>query len=184
MQALTYLGDARLEKGIVELFEAIRSLKTSDERKFVLQVSDPDSATSLKAIAKLRAIKRSDIELLESALSEEDYRTLLESADIVLMPYRAKDYQNRSSGILAEAIAAGKPVIVTDETWLSNCVKSFDTGLVCACKADAIAITIVEACEKFSLLQDKAKQASSAWIAKHNAGECLDRILLRQAPTI
>lgn len=44
-------------------------------------------------------------------LDEASLRSLIRSADVVLLPYRSRDQV--SSGVLVEAIAAGKPVVAT-----------------------------------------------------------------------
>ena len=40
-------------------------------------------------------------------------------ADLVLIPYSAQSYRYRSSGVLVEAMAAGKPVVTTAGSWMA-----------------------------------------------------------------
>ena len=54
------------------------------------------------------------------AVPPEDYYAELAAADLVVLPYDAEVYRDRSSGILAEALAAGKPVVVPAHTWMAD----------------------------------------------------------------
>ena len=53
-------------------------------------------------------------------LSTEAYKDLLLGSHITLLPYDQSEYSARRSGILAESLAAGIPVIVPADTWLSR----------------------------------------------------------------
>jgi hypothetical protein len=53
-------------------------------------------------------------------LSTEDYRALVFSSDIILLPYDRDNYYARSSGILVESLVAGIPVIVPAGTWMAE----------------------------------------------------------------
>jgi len=62
---------------------------------------------------------------LPSTLSSQDYLSQLCSADVILLPYDAETYRWKTSGIFIEAIAAGKPVLVTEGTWMAHEAKNF-----------------------------------------------------------
>ncbi|HCG5236628.1 hypothetical protein CGJ21_04800 [Vibrio parahaemolyticus] len=62
-------------------------------------------------------------------LSEEQYRSLLSSADIVVIPYLAPQFSYRTSGIIVDALYARKPLIVMENTWLASVVKEYYCGL-------------------------------------------------------
>src|SRR4029077_6045186 len=57
---------------------------------------------------------------LRDPLDPQAYRALLLGAEIGLLPYRRKPYRARSSGVLAELLASGVPVLVPAGTWLSR----------------------------------------------------------------
>lgn len=173
-----YVGDARKEKGIIQLFEAIAMLPACEGIEFVLQVNDPDSARVRRAINKLRDANYPNVRLIETALPEDEYRELLKTADLILLPYISGFYRARTSGPFAEAVAAGKPCIVTEATWMAWFAERLDTGIVCPDRNPAaLAETIVKACDEIDELRLKAENARSIWAEYHNPERCLDAIL-------
>src|SRR5207249_2422257 len=63
---------------------------------------------------------RDKVELITEPLSSKEYWDLLSSGDIVLLPYDRDSYYARSSGILAESLAAGIPSLVPAGTWMAK----------------------------------------------------------------
>jgi len=60
------------------------------------------------------------VHLLDDNLPAAEYAGWLEAADLVLLPYDALAYGNRTSGVFVEAIVAGKPAAVTAGTWMAS----------------------------------------------------------------
>lgn len=60
------------------------------------------------------------------ALPRSDYLGWLHASDVILLPYDAKTYAERTSGIFVEAIAAGKPAPTTAGTWMANELLKYD----------------------------------------------------------
>lgn len=52
-----------------------------------------------------------DLQFIDTYLDSESLKTLIQSADIILLPYDSRDQV--TSGVLVEAVAAGKPTIST-----------------------------------------------------------------------
>ena len=50
----------------------------------------------------------------------------MNKADLILLPYSQESYSVQTSGIFTEALSMGKPVIVTDDTWMSYELKYFN----------------------------------------------------------
>jgi len=124
---ITYLGDARREKGYHLLPAIVRDLKTdyleTGKARFVVQSNpNPREGEGETAIARaeLDCFPPSMVTLYNEPLSSDGYKDLLLHSDITLLPYDRIDYSARSSGILAESLAAGIPVIVPAGTWLSR----------------------------------------------------------------
>ena len=165
------LGNARDEKGIFEILNAIRLLASSarqDGCRFTLQCNDaaPDVAT---AIAAFRDENLPGCELLFNKLDSRDYHDLLSQADIVLLPYWRRIYSSRTSGVFMEALSAGKPVIVTDDTWMSDQLRHHGAGLSCPDR-DPAALTqaMLRACRDLASLRQRAAVQRDAWVETHN----------------
>lgn len=62
-------------------------------------------------------------------LNDEAYRSLLLNSDVIVIPYLAPQFTYRTSGIIVDAMLAGKPVITIEGTWLSDIVKRYKFGL-------------------------------------------------------
>ncbi|MBT3393545.1 MAG: glycosyltransferase [Waddliaceae bacterium] len=67
-----------------------------------------------------------DLSLLPEVLSSDEYLKQLFYSDIILTPYCQKHYKWKTSGIFIEAIAAKKPILVTEGTWMAHELKKFD----------------------------------------------------------
>jgi glycosyltransferase involved in cell wall biosynthesis len=124
---VTYLGDAREEKGYQHLPAVVQDLWPEEVQSgivsFVFQSNynvTPGEAAAVVARNQLSAYPSTKVRLFKEAISSEQYRELLLSADIMLLPYREDLYYARSSGVLIEALAAGIPVVVPATSWLAK----------------------------------------------------------------
>ena len=123
---IVYLGDARSEKGYQYLPNLIATLWTDyiqpTKVKFTIQSNynvQGREAQILEAKLILSQYPDSKVRLIDQPMSPNDYYQLLNSADIIVLPYNPQNYQ-RTSGVLTEALAAGKPVVVPEGSWLAQ----------------------------------------------------------------
>lgn len=79
--------------------------------------------------ANLTQDKISNVSWVPDNLSEQEYRMLLVSAEIIVIPYLAPQFSYRTSGIIVDAMYAGKPIIVMEDTWLAAEVRKYHCGL-------------------------------------------------------
>lgn len=124
---IVYLGDARAEKGYHHLSRLVgdlwRDYAETGKVTFVFQSNfnipegEPEAVI---ARAQLEAFSSEKVRLIYEPLPTKEYRELLLSADIILLPYGRENYYARSSGILIEALAAGIPVVVPAGTWMAR----------------------------------------------------------------
>ena len=124
---VTYLGDARTEKGYHLIPHIINDLwldyVNSGKVRFVLQSNfnlPKGEPKIVVARSDLESLPKEKVHLIYNALSFEEYTKLLLETNIMLLLYDASNYYARSSGILVECLAAGIPVIVPAATWLSR----------------------------------------------------------------
>ena len=123
---LVYLGDARSEKGYQYLPELVADLWDDylqpGKVYFTIQsnynVAGGETGI-LRSKLRLSQYPSQKVRLMEEPLQAEEYYQLLARADLVILPYDRQAYQ-RSSGVLTEALAAGKPVVVPAHTWLAE----------------------------------------------------------------
>jgi glycosyltransferase involved in cell wall biosynthesis len=168
------LGDARTEKGFALLADAIRWLDAAGKLtglEFVIQshIASPVYAALATPRAELSRIGAPAVRLVDKVLSREEYAELLGGADVVLLPYTRRVYFARTSGPFTEALAAGKPVIVTADTWMSEELERHGAGLTFR-DGDAadLAGTILRAKEGLAELSQAARARRGAWLRRHS----------------
>jgi glycosyltransferase involved in cell wall biosynthesis len=128
----TVLGVSTWDKGLDIFQDAIlRFLKRNPEAnaRFVLQWGVDCITREGRTIAiddRLRVDSR--VTFLERSLGEVEYKELLGNADFVVLPYRRITYFNRISGVAVEAACSGKPMLVTQGTWLEWALNEFGSG--------------------------------------------------------
>lgn len=124
---VTYLGDARTEKGYHHLPHIIQDLwddyvqpkkiSFTIQSYFNLTESEPKT---IVAFHQLQNFPSDKVKLILSPLDQEKYQNLLIGSDIVLLPYDQVNYYARTSGILAESLGCGIPVVVPAGTWMAR----------------------------------------------------------------
>lgn len=117
---ISYLGDARLEKGFFSIPSLIKKLNFNKKYKFVIQANNNGYDLNLhnKTVSTLKKIK--NVKLLTSPLDDQEYLKILFDTDIIFLPYKSEFYRYRTSSIFYEGIYAEKIVIVTPNTWMSS----------------------------------------------------------------
>ncbi|MBI3945605.1 MAG: glycosyltransferase [Armatimonadetes bacterium] len=165
-------GGARSEKGFVALAEALRQLAPDLEAgslEVALQCNISGDPPALRAREQLEEWRLPNVSLLKEPLNAADYYSLLDSSDVVLIPYRSGDYWARTSGILAEAFAAGKPVVTTAATWMAGQVEQGGGGVLCRDEDPAdLARAMREARDRLPDLRAEVAARLAAWVAFHN----------------
>ncbi len=168
---LVSLGSARDEKGIYEILDAIRILHRdgfAEGLHFVLQCNDPTPEVA-DAIAAFEAERPPHCELLTEMLSPEAYYRQLHQADVVLLPYWRSIYTARTSGVFMEALAAGKPVIATRDSWMSDQLATDGAGVLCDDRNAAdLARAIRQAAADLVPLSARARASRGRWLARHS----------------
>lgn len=67
-------------------------------------------------------------DLIEGSLTDEEYARLLGEAHVIVLPYHRDTFRTRTSAVLLDAIAAGKPSVAVHGTWLGNLVEKHRIG--------------------------------------------------------
>ena len=97
-----------------------------------------------------------------------EYHALLNSADVVLCPYSRARYQT-TSGPFTEALAAGKPVLVTADTWMSDQLRQYGAGVVCGDQTpESIMEAILRLKQEYPALARQAADRRERWCAVNN----------------
>jgi hypothetical protein len=124
---ISYVGDARKEKGYQHLPRIIQDLwldyVKKDKIHFVIQSNfNVPGGTAQTAVARmqLECYSQDKVTLLKETLNSNEYLDLVRNSDIILLPYDQDAYYAGSSGILGEALVSGVPVIIPERTWMAK----------------------------------------------------------------
>jgi len=186
---LVTLGDARAEKGFGLLAKSVAMVQRilpPGTCEFLVHgyISGPIHEAMRPVVEELKHGGQEGIRVIERSLSAEEYRALLASADAVLLPYDGLTYRSRTSGPFVEAICAGKPVVVTEGTWMARELGESQAGIcVRDGEAEDFASAICKLCLSFDQHAAAAQQFGSQYRAYHNPDSFLDHLLgLSKAP--
>ena len=104
-----------------------------------------------------------------------EYYVTLANSDIVLCPYLADVYKTRSSGIMAEAIIAGKPTVVQQGSWLARQQEpgSGESFSDPASLADAVR----SICDRYPEYAARARVVQGHWRENHSPARLVDGLL-------
>jgi glycosyltransferase involved in cell wall biosynthesis len=177
---LVYLGGARVEKGFNLIPAAHKALCEEFGATILWRLQAPPNSTTeepevIAARKQLFAISDGSVETIEHNLSTAEFRSLLISSDIVLLPYLPEFYRARSSGILVQALAAGKPVVVPANTWLSE--QANNEGVVVFNNNADFPRAIARAIRKLPVLAVEAQTRSSVYATFHSADVLIQTLL-------
>lgn len=177
---VAYLGPACFRKGAHLLPEVMKNVSQSHTSvRFHIQVSF-EPGTHLEHLFQEpppgTAYHRGH-------LTREQYYHLARLADVVLLPYCPNAYRYMPSGVLREAIALGKVVVVPAGTSLERQARSVDAAAVLFAEqsATAVAGALDAALLDLPALKRKAAEAAPRWVEQHNPRRFMNQLLDRAA---
>lgn len=112
-----WAGPPREEKGW-QVIKNLADCPIENHDKFILVTAK--SADLVSCHGGVKVITTDD------NLSRPDYVHWLQKTDIMLIPYDAIAYQERTSGIFTEAVMAGNIPLTTANTWMAKELLKFD----------------------------------------------------------
>ena len=119
-----FLGSIRSDKGVSVIDAAIRGRAPRDDLEFTFAGR---GETALEVLVERLAADRPDVEATIGVYDRELKRSLLRSADLVVLPYTTFESQ---SGVLGDAYEFGVPVVASDVGAVGPTVRSDGTGWV------------------------------------------------------
>jgi glycosyltransferase involved in cell wall biosynthesis len=177
---LTYAGDARLSKGFHLLpfvFDRLKERLKRGEVEAEVQANVRNVHEDAVHVA-VRRLRRLGVRLFEEPLRTADYYALLKRASVVLLPYLQHCYHSQTSGIFAEALALGKPVVVPRGTWMARQLRGYGAGLTfVAGDPWSLSGAVVEAVDRVAELSAQARDRAAAWTRRHSAASFWEALL-------
>ena len=175
------MGDGRGAKGFPLLTRLVAPLRQRTGIRLLSQCAAPTSNDQdfERSAAVLREASPDPVTLAEGKLSRRDYAELLAAMDIVLVPYSAPGYKRSTSGIFAEALAAGKPVVVPSDTWMAaELGRGHGAGEVYPRgRPEEFETACLRAAEGFETLKARAVERAAAYRTRHSATTLVAQLL-------
>lgn len=137
---LLFFGVVRENKGLHVL---IRALGKLPRHRLIVAGHFPSASYQEEILSLIHRQAPARVEVLDRFVTEAEAFDLFESAGLVVLPYTAFASQ---SGVLHQAMAHGRPVVVSDVGALGESVRAWGVGGVVPAEDDgALASAILEA---------------------------------------
>lgn len=176
-----FLGGGRFEKGFDLLPDVLRLLFDACPEAEAIVHAFPTHPSSGGSIDRLRRMETAEprLRLHHGAATREEYRDLLAAATAILLPYDPFWYVARGSGVFAEGMAAGLPLVLPAETWMGEEWARYAAGgaLFHDWSAPAIAEAAVRVARSFAEQRARSRRAAEQWNARHSPSAFVDFLL-------
>lgn len=184
-------GGLRADKGSSQLRELLKDLERDNFAAGAIQLwVQAKRPGKLKRIAGNHkfmtldpsgALPPNDAKLVHvpHPLPTDAYVRLLRRADVGLLAYDSNFYSVRCSGVLVELLAAGIPVIVPENTWLAEELKSAGdpTPGIIASGPAGFAASLREMAKQRSQYRQRALSAAPNYARRHSAQRVIEQLL-------
>jgi glycosyltransferase involved in cell wall biosynthesis len=182
-RTVAFLGHQRGEKGYHLVPEIAKLLLSSrDDVRLLIHNARPDDMSEVQRIMRLLAASDPRIELDERPAGPDIWRALLRRSDVIVCPYMPDRYRAAYSGVTADAIASGVPLVVPEQTGMSRMVHDYHGGGTSFAEHEPTSIVsaISQLLSNFSFYAERAAAAAVRWtetMGPHRmVGTMLERI--------
>lgn len=181
-----YMGDCRAAKGFARLAPMISRVLSMDAAggiNFVVQLykgtyepsRTPPGWNEIEELAERFPTR---VTLVRGVLDDQGYADLFFSLDAVLVPNDHPVFRAGSSNVFCEAVAAGKPVITADETWMATQLARYGGGRCFSLREpSSFADAVLSLAQDWNEAVDRAQKFSAEWRAQHNTVRLVDTLL-------
>ncbi len=118
----------RVEKGSELLYDTARHLASmfrGENCRIAFRTNPLDADRSDEEESAL-----GEYRVLAGHIDEQNFVEILQTADVIVLPYLPPDFADRTSGLLIDSLYAGTPVVTLGGTWLAECADEFGFGKV------------------------------------------------------
>jgi glycosyltransferase involved in cell wall biosynthesis len=161
---IAILGGMRPEKGSYLIPGIIDACRGGVDVEFLVQLAN-NALPAEEAARVARIAGEPDVIVIPGAVDRDAYLAALSTADLALFPYEVIPYRQRTSGVFAEAVAFGIPVLATAGTWMAEQIRAGRAAGVVfdELTPGAIAGAVAKAASSLDVLRARAAELSGAW---------------------
>ncbi len=174
---VSYLGVPREPKGFGTAPYVVEQLlaQTSENVNFMIQLGGDwkiggDRSKDEQQMIRDLASKTHRVQAVQGPLSESQWQNMLDSTDLLLLPYHQQSYASQTSGPCMEALANGIVQVATNKTTMEFALRRHGMPgvLIEAPTAEHTVAGALEAIKNYDQLAEKAFAASQQWRSFHN----------------
>jgi hypothetical protein len=121
---ILFPGAQRREKGIQDIPEIVFSIKSKVSEKFEFKLQFSQEFKEIYSTL----LSDQSVSVLSHDLSHREYLSEIGRASIVILPYEEENYLWTGSGIMADCIAIGTPLIAPLKTAIGYEIEAFSLG--------------------------------------------------------
>lgn len=177
---ITYLGNARATKGfqyLPHMVQAIRGELASGAWGCEFQ-ANVMFGRDIASVLGVKLLRRQKVTLYENELSVDDYVHLLLRSSLVVIPYQLLYYYAQTSGVLCEALASAKPVVVPRGTWMAHQIRGRGVGELCLPgDRESFADAVKTAMRNIDALTEKAQAFRAEWVSYHSPTHFMNELM-------
>lgn len=168
------LGGTRREKGSHRIPEIVRACPSVD---FLIHLTN-NSLTPEELLQLAPVANEPNVTVIDRPMTLPEYNVALSGCDLALFPYEPVNYRKRTSGVFGEAVAYGKPVVVSPGTWMAEQIEGGRAAGVIAedLRSESFARAIAECVARLDELRALAAPAAQAWRKTVTLSVFVDRI--------
>ena len=158
------LGGMRAEKGSYLVTDIVRACRTRAPVEFLIDTTaEYLVADKLERIAHLA--EEPGVTAVDRTMTRPEYYSAIAGSHIGVFPYEVAPYRNRTSGVFAEMVAFGKPVVATHGTWLGDQIEAGRAAgaVFDELEPEAIADAILRCATDLESLTQSANAMARAW---------------------
>lgn len=172
---VSYAGEARINKGFHLLpFVCERMLQSdlADVVEFHVHSFCADPNQRFYRVARSFLSRLSNVHLYDEELDDDRYEAFVREADVLIIAYQQDHYHRQTSGIFAEAMAMGTPVIVSRGTWMAGELQKYGGGEV-TMSDDYLELSkrVYQVCRNYEVYASEAAKARDSWNSFHTPEE-------------
>ncbi len=175
-----FFGGSKCDKGFHLLPGAIALCQRDGlDVEFVVQIQHNHwEPRTIEAERSLRALK--GVRFLEGILSGQDYDTWLNQTDVILLPYDPVSFgPARGSGIFAEAVAGGRPVVATQGTFAGDSIskQEVEGEVFGPHTSEALAAAIARLLPRLTACTAQAAERAKNYASSHSPDAFVNALL-------
>jgi glycosyltransferase involved in cell wall biosynthesis len=182
------LGNQRPEKGYQFAPDVARSLlQSNSDIRVLCHNANPDAMRETQEDLHEMAAKDTRLIMDERLACGEVWQQLLDSSDLIILPYASPRFAVSYSAVAVEAVANGIPLVVPAGTSMARLVQEFGGAGTTFDRAEPASIidATQRALERFDQLATIAYAGSQLWPQVHGPRNLVDAMfaLAPRAPT-